>query len=187
MSVFEGLTNLVNLILEGVRKPKRMITLLFFFFVFSLSFLYIEGHTRLLYHLSLERKITLLSQLNQLSKEGVKLDGELSSIYYEISQELLESKVTPMAFPPITILVFYKFLTGASFGFLFLLIGLFYKRPKAMQGALIVSLFFGIIAIFLPILFGSIWFNLLFLMIGQLLLLLAFSPKKDEHNTSRTV
>jgi hypothetical protein len=183
MSILEGLTNLVNLILEGVSKPKRLITFLFFFFILSLTLLYIENHTRIVYHFSLERKIVLLNQLNNLAKEDVILNKELSPIYFEVSQELLKRKVTPMEFPSITILVFYKFLTGAFLGLLFLLIALFYRRPKAMQGALIISLFFGIIAMFVPILFGSIWYNFIALMIGQLLILLALSPKKDSHNT----
>lgn len=82
-----------------------------------------------------------------------------------------------MELPMIDLLVIYKFLTGAGFGLLFLFIGLLYRRPKAMQGAFLVALFFGIIAIFVPIL-GSLWVNLTLLMISQLLLLVAFAPKK---------
>jgi hypothetical protein len=185
MNAFEGLTNLVTLIIESISKRKRLLAFVFFLIVFSLIFLYFESHTRLIYYSSLERKISLVNQLNELAKDDIALNTELNPIYSELSKELLDRKVTPMEFPTITTLILYKFLTGASFGLLFLLIGLLYRRPKAMQGALLVALFFGIVGIFFPIV-GSIWVNLTILMIGQLLLLVALAPKKDSHNTPHT-
>lgn len=186
MNSLEGLTNLANLILEGIGKRKRLIAILFFGGMVLLTFLYFESHTRLVYYYSLERKISLLDQLNKLAENNVTGNKDLNPIYSEISSEVLNRKVTPMELPTITTLVLYKFLTGATFGLLFLFIGLFSKRPKAMQGALLVALFFGIVAIFVPVL-GSLWINLIVLMVGQLFLLVSLAPNKNSHNTPRAV
>lgn len=186
MDTIESLANLISSIFEGINKRQRLRIFVFFFLVLSFVFLYFESHTRLIYYYSLERKISLLTQLNKLAKDDVALNNELSPIYSDLSEELLNRKVIPMEFPIITTLVLQKFLTGASFGLLFLVIGFFFRRPKAMRGAFIVSLFFGIVAIFVPIIFGSIWINLAILMIGQLFLLVSVAPKKDSHNTPHT-
>jgi hypothetical protein len=185
MSAIESLANVVRSIFENISKSKRVMVFVSFVIVLLLVFLYFESHTRLIYYYGLERKVSLLSQLNRLAKDSAIQSGELSPIYNELIQEILNRKVSPMEFPLITTLVLYKFLTGASFGLLFLFIGLLNRRPKAMQGALLVATFFGLIAIFIPI-FGSIWINLIILMVVQLLLLVAFASKKDPPSTPRT-
>lgn len=185
MDAIEALANLLKSLVEGFSKRERLRVSLLFFLVLILAFFYFESHTRLFYHLSLERRISLVAQLNQLAKDDIASNSELSPIYTELTQEILNRKVVPMEFPNFTTLVLYKFLTGASFGLLFLIISLLYRRPKATQGALWVALFFGIFAIFIPVL-GSLWINFTVLMIGQLLLLLALPPKTDSHNTPHT-
>jgi hypothetical protein len=76
----------------------------------------------------------------------------------------------------ITSLELYKFLTGASFGLLFFLIGLLTRKPKAIKGALLVTIFFGIVAIFVPVLV-SIWVNLIVLTLAQMVIVLSIAPK----------
>jgi len=185
MNAIESLANLVRSIFENISKSTRLLVFIFSLLVLVLVFLYVESHTRLIYYYSLERKFLLLTELNQLANNGVMKNNELGPIYVELANEILNIKVAPMELPIITIFVIYKFLTGASFGLLFLVLSLIYRRPKAMRGALLVATFFGILAIFIPIL-GSIWVNLGVLVLAQLFLLIAVAPKKDPPTTPRT-
>lgn len=157
-------------------------------FIFLLSllliFFYFESHTRLIYYYSLERRIALAKQIGEISPNNSAIEPRLKSIQDELLTDLIDRKVISMEFPTITTFVLLKFLTGAGFGLIFLVIGFINRRPKAMQGALLIASVFGLVSIFIPII-RSIWINFAILIVVQLLLLL-LTPGKEPPTTPRT-
>jgi len=156
-------------------------------FVFLLTvlliFFYIESHTKLIYYYSLERRISLAKQIGEISTNNPEIESKLRLIQNELVNDLMNRKVSLMEIPTITTYALLKFLTGAGFGIIFLVIGFIYRRPKAMQGALLIASTFGLISLFVPPI-GSLWVNFVIFVIVQLILLL-LTPSKYPPTTPR--
>jgi len=126
-----------------------------------------ESLTGYFFFTSVERKITLLKELNSLAKDGISQDSELSPIYNEIVAELTTYKIHSI--PQLSDLKFervWKFVSGAFLGLAVAIAGLGdrskpgKKWKSTVSGGVFVGIVLGVIGIFLPT-FYSPWVNYL--------------------------
>lgn len=166
-------------------------------FVLMVLFLvlnHIESHTKFIYITSIKYQLSLLSDLNQLDKEGIS-DPVLKKGYKNISAKLIEMEVYPMEVP-ISSLVIYKFVSGSILGISFIIWSFRARKNKrekqqALRGALSLTFVFGFIGILFPIWFNniilSLVFNSLILIAFQFSFLLFISKDEPTKGKPRAV
>jgi hypothetical protein len=140
----------------------------------------------------MERKISLLKSLNDLSTDGIANKNDLSPIYNETVLELGAYKVEPLSWKQLQLALpdgLWKFVSGALLGSLVALSS-FADRKKGNErwssmllGGLAFGAICGAVGIFIPTLY-NLWVNLIAYPILQVVavLLLARMTSRRKAN-----
>jgi hypothetical protein len=171
----------ISELLEDIR-PKWLFLILFIFFVLIglFGFEYFTGYS---YYDNLEKKISLLKELNALANDGISTNSDLQEAYQQTILELTKRKVNPLDIPPIIFIdktIFLetsiKIFSSISVGLLFLIGSITGAIPSdnkslAIFTSILIGFLFGCIGIVLPIIYRP-WVNYVGFPVVQLLLLL---------------
>jgi hypothetical protein len=142
--------------LPGSNRGWKIASILFFL---ALGCWFLETQIGLVFFWYLERKVSLLKELNSLAQNNVTQNSDLSPIYHNLVGELAQRSSSPLIFTPSFAVVVWKFFSGASVSFVLLVLALLVgARPddqditldQSMTGFVLLGLFFGFIGVFLP-------------------------------------
>ena len=186
----------VNLF-QGLKLPVRwiaIITMLIFIFAGVLGYEQLTGH---FYLTKLERKITLLKELQSIANADINKHPELESIYEHATSELANFEIRPASsyIPSIKIgnpISLGKAISGALFWIILLVYGIVSEIQKngKITGMviglgiflLLVALLFAWIGTLIPTIFNP-WVNYLLFPLIQLGLLVFLTRKKKPVKT----
>jgi hypothetical protein len=174
--VTDSISTLLSLL--GSNRGWKIVSVLFFV---ALSFWFLETQFGLVSFWNLQRRVSLLKELNALAQNHVTQNSNLNPIYEKLVGELGRRGAPPILTPSSAV-AFWKFFTGACFWFVLLVLGLLLgiepddpgiTLDQSMTGIVMLGLFFGIIGVFLPFV-GPLW-NYLGFPLAQALLLFLIS------------
>lgn len=157
----------------GSNRGWKIVSILF---VLALVSWLVEAQFDLVLFWNLERKVSLLKELNSLAQNGVTKSSDLNPIYQNLAKELARIGAPPILTSSFSI-GFFKFVSGAFFWFAFLALALFVgAKPDdkaitlddSMTGLVMLGLFFGVVGVILPFVSPSI--NYLGFPLAQVLL-----------------
>jgi hypothetical protein len=151
---------------------KRRWFILFSILLITILGLYIyEAFTGYYYYFSLERKITLLSKLEELSKSGIAANPDLYPIFKNTVRELESKEIKPLLFNlPTKIafssILFWKMFSGSFIGLFFLIVTLLglmgTESPQHKRNMILGSILFliagGILGALIPVIYNE-WVN----------------------------
>jgi hypothetical protein len=188
----DGFFKLLNNFIEGLDLPRRWVvgTVIIGFVIFCI-WVY-EVNTGRFYYDSLERKIGLLGQLNELATAGIEDNPELYPVYQEAIDELSTRKVYPYLFQltsPVDPVTFWKGLSGAIFWLLMALGTLAFAKTNKLSTALVLTIFgimAGIIGVFIPTAENPL-FNYLGFPLTQFLLILLIGSIGARRQKARSI
>lgn len=155
--------------------------------------LYIAGQGAGWWNGNQKDRISMLQDLHQLAKDGIRTDPILAPMYEEIVWDIRGGKsVKPTVATPVGRIeweTIYKFIGGASIWLLILAISAFtpdFKRPSKRRQIIAATIFLmiltGIVSAIIPS-FGIVWINyLLFPVMGVVILIYA-GVKQLKKNT----
>ena len=162
---------------------RRLLQWMFLAFIIVLAANFSERMTGYFFFRSMEKKVSLLKDLQALDQSGINQNQELSAIYHQTIVELSDHKVETPRLPNLPQSErLWLFISGSSFFFLLSIIFLLQKEKKFyVYAPLILGLIFGCIGAALPIAFNP-WLNYLGFPILQmfLLMLLGFLSRKRK-------
>jgi hypothetical protein len=153
----------------------------------------------------LQRKVSLLKDLNEIANNGVKSNSELEPIYNDLVQQFTHGKVnTVNSYSSIilsslnsfisTPLFEFKFLSGAALGLVLIIWALRMHAEKSeklqtLRGALLVTLVFGVIGASLPLNLNNAAINLFrnfLILFGVQLVVLLFIGSRNRPSSETT-
>jgi hypothetical protein len=124
-------------------RVRRLLTGLFMIVVVGALLVFAERLTGFIFFMRMERKVSLLRELNDLANNDITSNNELSAMYYEIASELESYKIEPIFIPQIgavspTIGLHIpervgKFVSGGFLGFIVALSGFAERRKESTQ------------------------------------------------------
>lgn len=169
--------------------------LLFWIFVISLAIttiISVENTTGYAYFSRMERKVSILKDLNELAQDGITSNQELSPIYHDTVSELETYQIKPLSFSQflsslnsLTLNIpeeFGKFISGGLLGFMVAIAGWVDRKKGGEEwsstffGGLILGIIFGFIGAAIPIIYNP-WINYIGFPLIQTIVILFFSRK----------
>jgi len=181
---------------QDLKLPVRWIALFSLLVIFFGGILSYEALTGHFYLTKLEKKITLLKELQTIADTGIEKHPDLKSIYARTSYELANFEVhslssyIPSVFSFIKIrepISIGKAVSGALIWILVMIFGVsseFQKNGRVTGmtiaigvALLLIAMFFGWLGTLIPTLINP-WVNFILFPIVQLGLILLFTPKK---------
>jgi len=153
-----------------------------------LSVLAFEYWTGNFYYSSLQKKVSLLKEMQVIANEGIASNTELYPVYKSTVEELARREVSPFAFPAVADPVTAgKAISGASIWIIFAVLGLFgvFGPENKIPALLLLGLFailVGYISTLIPTL-STPWLNYLGVPIIQLIILFIAGSRKRRKAT----
>ena len=179
---------------QELKLPVRWLALAFLIAVILAGIFGYEQLTGNFYLAKLERKITLLKELQTIADAGVDKHPELESIYERTSSELANFEVRPASSYISSIKIgdptnLGKAVSGALLWIIVLIFGVSseYQKNGKLTGMiiglgiflLVIAIFFAWIGTLIPTLYNP-WVNYILFPIVQLGIVLLFTPKKKK-------
>lgn len=179
---------------QELKLPVRWLALAFLLAVILAGVFGYEQLTGQFYLAKLERKITLLEELQTIADAGIYDHPELKSIYERASSELANFQVHPISsyVPSIKIgdpINIGKAISGALFWIIVLAIGVSseYQKNGKLTGMiiglgiflLVIAMFFAWIGTLIPTLYNP-WVNYILFPAVQLGIVFLFTPKRKK-------
>ena len=169
---------------------RRLLFWLFIIIAIIVTLTTAENLTGYTYFSRTERKVAILKDLHELSKNEITQNKNLNPIYQDIVAEINSYEIEPLSFMQFfaafnTIALqtpeeFGKFISGGFLGFLVAISGLIDRKKgaegwsSAFFGGLVFGLIFAFIGMFIPTLWNP-WVNYLGLPIFQVTVILLIS------------
>lgn len=191
----EDIANLVASLFKDLKLPFRWLavgSVILFIILGVLGFEYLTGH---FYYQSLEKKISLLKELQLIANEGIDKNPELYPIYQSAAEELARCEVRNLAFLlPLSVslgapVVLGKAVSGALIWLLILIVGVTSEVKKAgkLTGStiglaavlIIFAVIFAWVGTIIPTVYAP-WVNYIGFPLIQLGLLFLFSRKQKK-------
>ncbi len=188
--MFEGIGDVLKALFEGLDLRRRWLAVFSFVVVVGVCLLLFEQMTATVYYSSLERKTSLMKELNALEKEGdISSSPELKKVYDATVQELSLRPIRPFAFPAVVSLssvTFWKVVSGAGVGLFFALcyvFGVWRTGVNILPAAVAIAIIGGFIGGVMPVLYGP-WVNYIGFPVVQLLLLFLAGRRIDSRSSA---
>ena len=177
--MLKGINDSISSVLSllGSNRGWKIVSILFFL---ALGWWFVETQFGLIFFWNFGRKVALLKELNSLAQGGITQNNDLNPIYQNLLRELTQSGSPPVLTPSFAV-GFWKFFSGASFWFIFLVLALLVgTKPddesitldESMTGFIMLGLFFGVVGVILP--FISPLYNYFLFPLFQVFLFLIF-------------
>jgi hypothetical protein len=185
--MLKGINDFISSLLSlfGSNRGWKIVSTLFFL---ALGWWFLEAQFGLVSFWNLERKVSLLKELNSLAQDNISQNSDLNPIYQNLVAELARSGAPPILAPSFAIGL-AKFFSGASIWFILLMFALFLgakpndksiSRDDSMTGLVMLGLFFGVINVVLP--FISPLYNYLgFPLVQVALVVIAYWWSRRRH------
>jgi hypothetical protein len=176
--------------LESLFLQFNLRRLLFWVFIAVIAlfiFSGIEGLTGITYFMRVQGKLSVLSTLNTLSKDGIESNPKLEPIYNQLVNDISEYDINRNSlaklFPNLSTITIqipveiWKFISSGIWGFLVAISGLFVRKTNPggwrsmFIGGLAMGIVLGIIGILIPNIFYA-WINIILCPSVQLILIL---------------
>ena len=171
---------------------RRLLFWVFIIFAFITGLVIFENLTGYAYFSRMERKVSILKSLNELSQDDIASKPELNTIYQDTISELKAYKIEPLSFFGILSNLgsniphipseFGKFISGGFLGFMVAIAGLVdrnkggEKWSSTFWGGLVFGIIMGLIGAIIPTVY-NLWVNYIGFPILQIVLVLFFSSR----------
>jgi hypothetical protein len=194
----KDIANFIVSLFKGLKLSLRWLAIILTLLLITFGLLTYENFTGHFYFSKLEKKVTLVKELQLIANEGVDTNKDLFPIYESAVDELAQYNVRTLAFPHFSYVNFGdpvtsgKAISGASVWLLILVVGVSSDVKKAgkLSGTtigvaiviIVVAVLFAWIGTIIPTVFNP-WVNYIGLPVIQLAFFYLFSRRKKTTGT----
>lgn len=179
MENFLGFAQILASITKGITLGKFIRWIVSIIIIAAIVlFLYNTFFNVNIFYNKLDRKLIIIEKIQSLSKGDSTIISETHKRIYEIIRNLEPSRNIKMTFPDSNWAVIIKIMGALLLPFLAVIASWRTNdRASLITGAVVLSLVFGVIAVFIPTIY-SVWINFIIVPVAEILVLIPFILKQ---------